>query len=173
MEFFDLIKKRQSIRVFQEKLVEEEKVKKILQAANSAPSAGNLQAYKIVVVRDKEIKEKLCQAALGQDPILSAPVVFVFFADILQSSQKYGVRGEKMYSLQDATIAASYAQLAAADLGLGIVWIGAFEDGEIRAVLNAPKELVPVAILPVGYPAEKPEKTERKRVEDLVKWEKF
>lgn len=173
MELFDLIKKRQSIRVFQEKPVEEEKVKKILEAANSAPSAGNLQAYEIVVVRDKKIKEKLCQVALGQDPILFAPVVFVFFTSPARSGLKYGERGEKLYSLQDATIAAAYAQLAAVDLGLGCVWIGAFEDEKVKEVLGAPKELIPVAILPVGYPAEKPEKTERRALEDLVKWKKF
>lgn len=173
MEFFDLVRQRCSIRQFQKKEIEEERIKKILEAANLAPSAGNLQAYKIIVVQDKKIKEKLYQAALEQDPVLSAPVVFVFFASPSQSGLKYGERGEKLYCLQDAAIAAAYAQLAAADLGLGGVWIGAFEDEEVRKVLNAPDDLDPVAILPIGYPAEKPEKTERREIKEMVKREKY
>lgn len=173
MEFFSLVKKRHSIREYQKKAVEKEKIRKILEAARSAPSAGNLQAYEIVVVRDPEIKEKLYKAALEQDQILKAALVFVFFANPKRSAVKYGERGAKLYSLLDAAIAASYAQLAMADLSLGVVWVGAFEDEKIKEALFAPKDFVPVAILPAGYPAEEPEKPTRRTMRDLVKWERF
>lgn len=173
MEFFELVKVRRSIRLFQPKPVEEEKIKKILEAANLAPSAGNLQAYTILVVKNKKIKEKLYQAALNQEAIYLAPVILIFFANPKKSSLKYGQRGENLYCLQDATIAASYAQLAAANLGLGSVWIGAYDDEKVKKILNAPNDFIPVAILPLGYPGENPQNPGRRKIEDLVKWEKF
>src|SRR4030042_6901255 len=104
MEFVDLVKNRHSIRAFQEKEVEPEKLEKTLNAANRAPSAGNLQAYKICVVKDRKVREELSRAA-NQEFLAEAPVILVFLADPAQSAQKYGSRGEKLYSLQAATIA--------------------------------------------------------------------
>lgn len=87
------------------------------------------------MVKDESQKRKLSQAALGQESVYQASCLLVFFANPKRSSLKYGQRGEKLYSIQDATIAASYAQLAAADLGLGSVIIGAFEDEEVKKFL--------------------------------------
>lgn len=173
MDFFDLVQKRQSIRSFQAKKVEEENLKKILEAANRAPSAGDLQAYEIVVIRNSDQKRKLYQAALEQEAVLEADVVLVFFANPSRSSAKYGERSRKLYSLQDATIAASYAQLAVSNLGLGCVWIGAFDENEVKEICQAPKDLRPITIMPIGYPAEKPEKTPRRDLKDLVHYEKL
>ncbi|MCF7876196.1 nitroreductase family protein [Candidatus Bipolaricaulota bacterium] len=150
MNFFDLIKKRSSIRAYKERPVSEEQVEKLLNAANSAPSAGNLQSYKILVIRSEEVREKLVKAAHGQKFLSQAPVVFAFLQDKERSRDKYGDRGE-FYSLQDGTIAATYLQLAAVELGLGSCWIGAFDD---EAVIDAlPSSKRPLALLPVGYPA--------------------
>lgn len=168
MEFFDLIKARRSIRAFTKKEVEEEKIKHILEAANRSPSAGNLQAYEIVVVKDKARKKQLADAALGQSPVAEVPVVLIFLASPNRSSAKYGKRGEELYCILDAAIATSYAQLAVTDLGLGCVWIGAFDDEKVKKIIKAPEYLHPVAILPIGYPAEKPMPTPRRRIEDLV-----
>jgi len=170
MEFFELVKNRHSIRAFQEKEVEPEKIEKILNAANLAPSAGNLQAYKICVVKEKRAREKLSEAA-NQEFVASAPVVLVFLTDPDQSAQKYGSRGEKLYSLQDATIACAYAQLAIADLGLASVWVGAFDEGAVSEAIDAPRNLRPVAILPIGYPAEKPKIKPRRPLSELT-WER-
>lgn len=166
MEFFDLIEERRSIRKFEKKKVEEEKLKKILEAANSAPSAGNLQSYNFFVIKNQKIKEALAEAAWGQDFISEAPVVLVFFANPILSSSKYGTRGANLYSIQDATIACSYAQLAAANLGLGTVWVGAFSDEAVKKIIGV--DLIPVAILPIGYPAEKPRKTPRQKREKFI-----
>lgn len=173
MEFFDLIKKRKSIRSFADQEIEEEKIQKILEAANQAPSAGNLQAYEIVVIRDKENKEKVYQAALEQSSVKEANIVLIFFAHPERSTVKYGERGENLYSLQDATIAASYAQLACSNLGLGCVWVGAFDEKEVKEICRASDSLRPVVILPIGYPSESPGKTSRRGLDDLVHREKF
>ena len=105
MEFFKVIDKRRSIRAFQEKPVEEDKVKVILEAANSAPSAGDLQAVEIYIVRSEEKLRELAQAALDQYFIAVAPVALVFCANPARSLMKYGMRGAELYCLQDATIA--------------------------------------------------------------------
>lgn len=167
MEFFKLIKKRHSVRIFKKRMVEYEKLNKILEAARLAPSAGNLQAYKIAVVKETNKKEKLANAAYCQMFVKEAPVVLVFFSDPNSSGKKYGERGETLYCIQDATIAATYAQLAATDLGLGSVWVGAFDPEEVKKILNV-KKYIPIAMLPIGYPNEVPFKTERKKISEIL-----
>ena len=173
MDFSSLIESRRSVRKFQSKPVDDAILQRILDAANSAPSAGNLQAYEIVVVRDEETRKALAAASHGQEMIAQAPVALVFFANPSRSSKKYGERGSSLYCIVDASIAVSYAQLAIANEGLGTVWVGAFDDDEVRKITNAPAALIPVAILPVGYAAEKPDKKPRRTVRDLVKQEHF
>ncbi len=170
MEFFELIEKRRSVRSYLSKDVEDEKLEKILKAANSAPSAGNLQAYRIYITKDREKKKKLAIAAFGQKFIAEAPVVLVFCANPEESGIYYGERGRRLYSLQDATIAATFAMLACYELGLATCWVGAFDEDSVRRVMGIPKNLVPIAILPIGYPKEKPEKTGRKRLSEIVKF---
>lgn len=169
MDFLEVLAKRQSVRKFQSRPVEENKVQKILAAVSSAPSAGNLQAYQVHVVKDRQAKISLANAAFGQDFVAQAPLVLVFLADPSRSAQKYGQRGLQLYSLQDATIAATFAWLAAVNQGLSGVWVGAFDDEQVLAILNAPKKLVPIAILPIGYPAESPTKTPRLSLSQLTK----
>ncbi|MEM3030906.1 MAG: nitroreductase family protein [Candidatus Micrarchaeia archaeon] len=173
MDFFEALKRRRSTRAFLPKPVEESKLQRILEAANSAPSAGDLQAYEIVVVKEGERKRALAAAALDQDFIAQAPVVLVFLANPPRSSRKYGDRGASLYSLQDATIAASYAWLAAVAQGLACAWVGAFYEDATRRILGAPKDLTPIAIIPVGYAGEEPEKTPRRPLKDLVHLEKI
>lgn len=169
MEFFDVVNNRRSIRAFKEKEVDKETVNRILEAVNLAPSAGDLQAYRIAVVKDEEKKGELAVAALDQEFITQAPIVFVFCADRKGSEIKYGERGYDLYSIQDATIAAAYCQLAVAALGLGCVWVGAFDPLEVSRVIDAGEHEVPVAIMPVGYPAERPKWTGRKELNELVR----
>ncbi|MGB9703328.1 MAG: nitroreductase family protein [Candidatus Micrarchaeales archaeon] len=165
MEFFEVLKKRHSIRVFQKREIEKEKILEIMNAINSAPSAGNLQSYKVFIVRDEKKKEKLVEASFGQEFIAQAPVVFVFCA--LQKENKYGERGKRLYSLQDATIAAAYSQLAATALGLGSVWVGAFDENKVLEILGNPKDLLPIAIIPIGYKGEEPKGRKRKKLEEI------
>ncbi|MEM5869649.1 MAG: nitroreductase family protein [Candidatus Aenigmatarchaeota archaeon] len=168
MEFFDVLKKRHSVRAFSPRPIEESKIKQILEAVNSSPSAGNLQAYEIFLVQDEKKKRELALASFAQSFIAEAPVVLVFCANPERSGKKYGKRGRSLYSIQDATIAAAYAQLAATALGLASCWVGAFDDEEVLKVLGKPEGLQPVAIIPIGYPAEEPIPTERRKLDDLV-----
>lgn len=169
MDFYDVIDKRRSVRVFQEKKVDAATLRKILDTLSLAPSAGNLQAYKITIVRKQELKEGLMSAAFDQESIIRAPVVLVFSADEKRSEVKYGERGLEFYSLQDATIAAAYCQLAAAAEGLGSVWVGGFDALEVSRLINAESYEVPVAIIPLGYPAENPGRTKRRSLKELVR----
>lgn len=172
-EFFDLIGSRHSVRAFKDKEVECQKMNKILDAANIAPSAGNLQGYEIVLVQDKKRRGQLSDAALGQPSVAEAPAVLVFCADSPRSGEKYDERGETLYSTQDATIACAYAQLAASALGLASVWIGAFEDDAVAKVINCPPGIRPVAMLPIGYPNETPKTRPRRKIDELVIRERF
>jgi len=173
MEFRALIGRRRSVRVFGTRPLLREHIEKIVRAASSAPSAGNLQAYEIVWVTQPAIRSALAHAAVDQDFIAQAPSVLIFFAHPRRSGVRYGRRGEDLYCLQDATIACAYAQLAAADLGLGSVWVGAFEDEAVSDAVGAPAWLRPVAILPIGYPAESPEPTSRRELSDILRKERF
>ncbi len=168
MDFFNILRNRRSIRAFKEKDVEEEKINIILESANLAPSAGDLQAYEIVIIKDSRRRSILAEVALDQEFIAQAPLNLIFFINPKRSSWRYGRRGIKLYSLQDATIAATYAQLSATALGLGSVWVGAFDDRSIMKLTGATEDLIPVAIISIGYPDEEPEVTPRRKIENLV-----
>jgi len=168
MDFFEVLKRRHSVRRFKEKEIEKDKVKKLLEVANSAPSAGNLQAYRIFLVRDKAKKKRLARAAVNQEFVSQAPIDLVFCMDPFRSGRTYGTRGETLYSIQDATISCTQVHLAAVDLGLGSVIVGAFDEAEVSKILRIPADLRPIIILPIGYPDETPEKTPRRSLDDLV-----
>lgn len=168
MDFFDLIRARRSVRAYAPQPVEEEKLQQILTAANLAPSAGNLQAYEIYLVRDRAVRMELARASLEQWFVSEAPVALVFCAHPDRSARKYGRRGARLYALQDATIACTFAMLAAAELGLATVWVGAFDDEGVRRAIRAPEAHQPVAILPIGYPAEQPAPAPRRSLAELV-----
>lgn len=160
MDFREVVQNRKSVRAYKKQAVEEEKIDKILELVNLAPSAGNLQAYKIFVVKDKNVKRELTLAAMGQECISTASIALVFCAVPEESAIKYGERGRKLYAIQDATIACAYAQLAATEMGLSSCWVGAFDEHKVQNILNT--SLLPVAILPIGYPAETPSRPPRK-----------
>jgi nitroreductase len=168
MSLFSLIQFRRSVRLFKDIPVEGEKLQKILEACNLAPSAGNLQGYEIYVVTSPEQRQGLVMAALGQGFLAQAPVDLVFCANPQRSAVKYGARGRELYSIQDATIACTYAMLAAQELDLTTVWVGAFQEEYVRQAAGIPEDLIPVAILPIGYAAESPRPRPRRKLEDLV-----
>jgi len=169
MEFFKLIEVRRSVRAFRPEAVSREQLDRILKAVRIAPTAGNLQSFSVVIVEDEDAKKRLVRAAWGQEFIAQAPVVLGFIADRARAASRYGERGRGLYALQDATIAATFAMLAAADLGLATVWVGAFSTDEVSEILGCRGEEVPVAVLPIGYAAEKPEPTPRRELAELVR----
>lgn len=169
MEFSEVLSKRKSVRAYLPDKISESDLDKIIQAANSAPSAGNLQSFKVFIVQDKAKRELLSKAAYDQDFVSEAPVCMVFCADPERSASEYGKRGRELYSIQDATIAASFAVLKAVDLGLGTVWVGAFNEFQVKDIIGA-TSVRPVAIVLMGHAAENEEEREKKRKEEIFKY---
>jgi nitroreductase len=168
MDFFEVINQRHSIRAYKNKPVESEMLQQILQSVNRAPSAGNLQAYEVYLVCDDKHKTSLVAAAYDQEFLAQAPIVLVFCAHANRSASRYKERGIVLYCVQDATIACTFAMLTATALGLATVWVGAFDEDEVRRVIGAPPTHRPVAILPIGYAAEAPHLRPRRSLNDLV-----
>ncbi len=173
MEIFEVIRKRRSIRAYTKEDVSEEEVKKLIDTARWAPSAGNIQPWEFIIVRNAETKRKLSVAALDQSFIEEAPVVIVVCADQKRSAWGYGQRGATLYCLQDTAAATQNLLLATHALGLGACWIGAFREEGVRQALNLPIDVRPVAIVPVGHPAEKPMAPSRRPLSEIVHYEKF
>jgi nitroreductase len=168
MEFLRLIEERHSMRSYTPALVEEQKLQTILAAANRAPSAGNKQGYEIYVVRSREQRQALVKAAGDQEFLAEAPLVLIFCANPTRLVEWYQKRGTTLYAIQDATIACTFAMLAASDLGLCTVWVGAFDEQSVRKVANIPSELRPVAMLPIGVAGDTPRITPRRELNDLT-----
>lgn len=155
LDLFEAIKNRRSVRAFRSNSISEDILRKLLEAACWAPSAGNLQSWEFIVVKDLRVKKELCKAALGQCFIQEAPVNIVVCANVERSSSRYGSRGE-LFSICDSSAATQNLLLTVHALGLGACWIGAFHDADVSKVLNLPEEIRPIAIVPIGYPDEKP-----------------
>jgi len=170
MEFFAALRNRCSVRSFSTQPLENEKLTKVLEAAIAAPSAGNLQAYEIYVVTHTQRKIALAKAANNQDFLALAPAVLVFCASPERSAKEYGDRGAQLYCIQDATIACTYAMLAATALGLASVWIGSFHLDRLREAIDVASQSHPVAMLPLGYAGEIPEKTSRRDLASIVQF---
>ncbi len=164
MNFFELISKRQSVRKYSSQAVEPEKITLILEAANRAPSAGNFQSYEIFLVSTAEKIAALAAATWDQKFIAEAQVALV----ICQNPSRCEYPNAEFYSLQDATIATTFAMLAVAELGLATCWIGAFAPENVTKALALPPDLKPIAILPIGYSAEAPERTSRRELRCVV-----
>lgn len=170
-DFFETVHRRHSIRKYHPDMpVEQEKLQAILATACAAPSAGDLQAYRIIVVTDTASRTALREAANGQPFIAEAPVCLVFCCDRERSAQEFGERGQNLYAVQDATIAAAYAQLAVVAAGMGSTWVGYFDAEAVRAAVDLDPGLEPIAMLSLGYPAELPEPTPRRRMDEVVEW---
>ncbi|MGD6932723.1 MAG: nitroreductase family protein [Candidatus Bathyarchaeia archaeon] len=173
MEVFEAIKNRRSIRKFTNQAVSEEMVEKLVEAARMAPTAGNAQAYQLVIVRQEEQKQRLSQAAFGQKQVQTASVVFVVCADLKKAQESYSGRGKSLYCIQDTAAVTENILLAACSMGLGTCWIGAFNEDAVKDVINAPEDMRPVAMIPIGYPAESPPERPRRLPSEFVHQESF
>lgn len=170
MEFSEVLAKRRSVRHFNTKLdVPEPAIRLLLEAAVSAPSAGNVQPWRFTVVRSLDAREKLA-TALRQRWATAAPVVIVVSVDPRPCAARYGDRGEMLYALQDTAAAAQNILLAAVDLGLASCWIGAFDEDLVRDAVGLTRPITPVAVLPVGYSAESAGRPARRPLDEISTW---
>jgi len=165
----EIIKKRRSIREFQKKEIPEEVIDKLIEALIWAPSAGNLQSRKFYFIFNQKIKERLVEEAFVQSFIIEAPLVVIGCQDE-EIAKRYGERGKNLYSICDVAVSIQNLMLLVYEQGLGSVWIGRFDEKIVLRILNLPKNLRPIVILPVGYPAEKPEAPPRVPKEKAIKF---
>lgn len=141
----------------------------LLEAARWAPSAGNLQPWRFVVVHSEAVRRHLAEAAFGQTFLVEAPVVVVFCAVADESGRRYGVRGRTLYCLQDTAAAVENLLLAAAMHDLGTCWVGAFDEQAAARALDLDPAWRPVALVPVGRPAEQPRGRRRRPADEIVR----
>ncbi len=173
MDILKVIKSRRSIRRFTNDPIPKEDLMQILEAAIWAPSAGNCQPWEFIIVENEETKRRIAEAALAQMWIASAPVVIVVCANIPRTSWRYGKRGETLYCIQDTAAAIQNMLLTAHALGYGTCWVGAFNEEAIRSVLSIPRHVRPVAIIPIGKPAESPSPPPRIPLTKVIHREKY
>jgi nitroreductase len=158
------IKARRSIRSYEPKPIEEEKLNRILEAGRLAPSARNMQEWRFVVVRDPETKKELVPAAKNQAFVGEAAVVIAACA---VETQHIMTCGQLCYPI-DVAIAVDHMTLKAWEEGIGSCWIGAFYENKVKDVLEIPQSVRIVSLLALGYPKEPPPARPRKPLQDIV-----
>lgn len=144
------IETRQSIRKFTGETISESEILKIVKTGLSAPSAGNKQPWRIVLVTDADQKERLVSAVLGQSFIKQAALIIVVCAVPQESAERYGERGSSLYVFQDTAALTQNILLAAHIRGYGACWVGAFDESAVRKILNIPEGMRPVSLIPIG-----------------------
>lgn len=164
MDVFEAISKRRSIRKYKDTPVEEDKLNRILETARIAPSAANRQEWKFLVVKDKETREKLVDAANGQKLVGKAPVTIVA---ISTESKRIMPCGQYAYTV-DLSIAVSFMILEATELGLGTCWLGAYDEDEVKKILNIPDEIRVPVMFTLGYANENPGPRPRKDINEIL-----
>jgi len=169
MDFFELIEQRYSVRAYQSKPVEEDKLRKVLDAARLAPTAANRQPFRIIVVKT-EGRESELKRIYRADWFAQAPLVICACA---VPGEAWARSDGKDYYDVDTTIAMDHLILAAANLGLGTCWIAAFDPVAAKEILGLPDDIEPVALTPLGYPADTPRAKHRKSLADLVKYDRW
>lgn len=172
MEFLELAKQRYSVRAYQEKKVEKEKLDRILEAAHIAPTGGNRQPQHLLVVQSEEGLAKMGKAA----KIFGAPLVILVCAD-WEKAWKRPYDGKTLEEI-DASIITDHMMLEATALGLGSVWICYFEPEILKKEFRIPDHLVPVNLLAIGYAADvakSPDRHDhdRKPLVETVSYEEF
>ncbi|GAB4377694.1 MAG: nitroreductase family protein [Calditrichia bacterium] len=167
-ETLQIIFKRRSCRAFHPEPIPTGHLDLLVEALRRAPSAGNQQPWHFYLVKNNALKEKLVWAAYGQAFLAEAPVVFVVCALPERSAFRYRERGRNLYVYQDTAAAVENLLLAATALGYGSCWVGAFNEDAARQVLNLPADYRPVALVPVGKPAERPQPSSRLPVDQIL-----
>jgi len=166
-----LIEKRCSIRSYKDQEIEEDKLNYVLQAFRKAPSAKNLQPWKLVVIKNKKILTDIAIACNNQTFMEEAPVIIAACA---KEEEAYGSMGGYMNSYPiDIAIALEHLILAATEKGLGTCWIGAFKEQLVKDILGVPENVRVVALTPLGYPAREASIRGRKPLTEIISYDKY
>jgi len=173
MEVFEAIRTRRSIREYKDKQVPWDNIVTIMEAGKYAPSAGNLQNWKFIVVKNDTTRQAIAKACLQQDWMETAPIFIVVVAEPEKAERYYGTRGARLYTPQACGAVINNMLLTAHDLGLGACWIGAYDEDEIFRILNLPEGKIAQGIITIGYSAEEPEAPPKHRIEHVMFFEKW
>lgn len=168
MSLLDIIRKRYSCRSYQEKEIEQEKLDKIFEAARLAPSAKNLQDWRFVVVRDREIKAKIA-ALTNREPIFEKAGAII----VACSNKEYIMQCGQAVGPIDVSIALEHISLQAAELGLGTCWIGSFNAEKTKQILEIPEDVTIIELMAIGYPAEQGRQNSRLPAEEILCYDKW
>ncbi|MBI5798050.1 nitroreductase family protein [Candidatus Woesearchaeota archaeon] len=172
MQFKNVFLGRRSIRRYQDKEVPLSVIAEVLDLAGYAPSSGNLQNWKFIIVTDKEKKQELADACLQQSWMSEAPVHIVICNDHEDVKTHYGKLG-RMYSIQNCANVAMGIMLAAYDQGLGSCWVGSFDNEAVQRILSIPEEMDPEIILTIGYSEETKTPSLREDPRDITYFNKW
>ncbi|OED30049.1 nitroreductase family protein [Methanosphaera sp. WGK6] len=167
MSVLETIEKRYSVRGYEDKEVEEEKLQKILKAAQLAPTGVNAQAFKVYVIDTKKNADKL-KEVYSAEWLIEAPIVLA----VVSKANDAWIRPWDSVNINeiDATIVMDHMILEATELGLGTCYIAAFHERPLIDLLKLSEEEHPVLLTPVGYPNAEPRETGRKSLEELVEY---
>lgn len=171
MNIYDAIVERKKTIKFKKGSVDDKLIGVILYMATHAHSAGEIQEWNFIVVKNEEKKKKIYQAALEHPSLKDSPVIIVVCADLEKASLRFGEKG-KFYAIQDTAAAAMLMLITANALGLGSAWISSFDEERVKDILNIPPNLKPVALIAIGY-AESEEKRERIPFDNLTWCEEY
>ena len=173
MDFYEVIVTRRSVRSFSDRLVPQDVLERVLNAARIAPSGSNRQPTRLIVVKDPRAREALVPLCEGQGFVAQAPVVVVACGRNIRYDR--GAYMGDMAMLVDVSIALDHLILAARAEGLGTCWIGSFNNERLKKHLGVPAEFQIVALTPLGYPRDNPfvETTNRLPLEEIVCDEKW
>lgn len=166
MDFYSVIKTRRSMRKYQRKVVEEDKLERVLEAARIAPSATNAQPFRFIVVKTREVREKL-RSSYDREWFWSAPVIICACG---LKGEAWRRRDGRSYLDVDVAIAVDHLILAATAEGLGTCWIANFDPEEAKRVLGLADDVEPIVMTPLGYPAASPGPTPRKSLDEIVRF---
>ncbi len=167
----DIIEARRSVRSYKSREIEDDKLNYILDAFRLAPSAKNLQPWKLVVAKNKKIIKDLAIACNNQTFLEEAPVLIAACAN---EQEAYGRMGGYMNSYPvDIGLALEHLVLAATEQGLGTCWIGAFKEQLVKDILGIPEEVKVVALTPVGYPSREASRRGRKPMDEIVCYDRY
>ncbi len=169
MDVRKAIQTRRSIRAYESREVEEDKLERVLESGRLSPSAGNRQERRFVIVKDAKTRKALSEAAKNQSFVAEAPVVI---AACSVESDYIMACGQPAYSI-DTAIAVDHMTLQAVEEGLGTCWIGAFDEKKVKEILNIPGSVRVVQLLTLGYPSAIPRPTWRKSLDEIVMREKW
>ena len=173
-DLLKIIQSRRSVRKYSQSQIPENELQEILKTGFSAPSAGNRQPWRVVILKDRSRIDRIAMAAFGQTFISQASVVLVVCAVPYESAERYEERGATLYALQDTAALTQNILLAAHALGYSTCWIGAFNESEVTNILKIPDGMRPVSIIPIGNAeGDAPKARPRKSLTDVVIKEEF